>query len=624
MRYDSIAPTHSSSSGLDPVTLELEQRNAALEHFESRREGQVESFRDDSERKNAETKEFEQGNVDSRNIDTTDLNTGFDRNYDPQNQGNVGTKVLGPTDLDATNVDTFLGRDEMPVPGPTPMPENALSILRQGARRRPNFLRARNSSRLSNKNNNDRSDNNLNQLMNGENVDISPPSIVPSVSDQKVGRNKLPLTPSINRSPLQEKSRSFILSKGRQRLLVQTQGPDGQEFENPESQNQVLNVGKRKTRRRKSRRKLVRKNLRESTNKQGFRGTALTNDQGLTDLQSTVPQVDSIDLGQIKTDSSEDSHLSYQEDPVHLRSAKPIFLEEKDLTRLQEEFSGRSPAFQNNPVNESPEPSGPLTQTIRPSSESHPKSFNESQNYIPSSPTSVENIPPSSNFPTSHFPSPDFDRSPKLSASLVGSSFQSTTPFPRNPQSTNINTYTYSNRPSFSRETLKPQIPNFNPYTNSNNPSSVPNLKSQMTNYNSNRPSTNPFSGQNENFRLANAFTQLKNPFTNGQNPDIQAVNAFSQTNNPNTNRQTPNFPTTPPAPQFEKISFPLSPPHVLPLPSRNPSRPSDVITSSDVYYPVYGTLYVTDKNSPSVTSRIHFIQTVPSGSYSMFNLGAR
>ncbi|KAI5714782.1 hypothetical protein M8J77_005530 [Diaphorina citri] len=47
----------------------------------------------------------------------------------------------------------------------------------------------------------------------------------------------------------------------------------------------------------------------------------------------------------------------------------------------------------------------------------------------------------------------------------------------------------------------------------------------------------------------------------------------------------------------------------------------NDVIKPSDIYYPIYGTLTVRSRESPNVTSRIHFIQTVPSNSYSQFNL---
>ncbi|KAI5714055.1 hypothetical protein M8J76_010291 [Diaphorina citri] len=69
------------------------------------------------------------------------------------------------------------------------------------------------------------------------------------------------------------------------------------------------------------------------------------------------------------------------------------------------------------------------------------------------------------------------------------------------------------------------------------------------------------------------------------------------------------------------KFSFPLAPSLPFPYPPLQSDPYNDVTKPSDIYYPIYGTLTVRSRESPNVTSRIHFIQTVPSNSYSQFNL---
>lgn len=676
MQYDRviIAPNSSPPGALEHGTPEWEGfglRNVGREKFKIQKNFKG-GYREGKEIELSERPI--RVSVGMSNKKSADSGSSFPfENVDGKNSelGTLQPQILGQGNAGVQNAQPLL---EIPNNGIIPTQESVITSTERTTYRRPssrnpaNVLRTRNSNRFR-KGGRAMSENSLSQIGSFQttvNNNNDPHRVIPNTSQEGV-LNTLPNRPVIETStqqhpsvPPQDQPRSFLLSTGRQRWLVQTTGQD-QTVVSPRDQN-IPNLNDLTKRRRL---KMRRKEENFSNNESDNQARQIPNNNELTTQEESIPLPQSSTLpDNPHQEATLDSHqnepklYSNQAQPIRLRPTEPIFLDPTEFSQLRQQIAVSPLTNPSQNVQSSQDVSPISSQNVlssqsqftnpRPLQSSFPQTTpSSSENSIRSSPKSS-----SPSFGTGHFPS-------LYSNSVFGSVDSSS--------STQINDLVSRDSPSlisppkaqvFSHGFHESKFVNF-PRSFDPAPkvpvsqSHIPNLGVGSGSFssisNTSRIYPTSFSGTNAGFANLNNNSQFntQNLYSSNasskQTPDYSTVNVNTQFrnpisyfNNPSRVAQNPDFKTSVFLPakkqtlesptQFERISFPLAPSQVLPFPSRIPSSngvrgQSDVITASDVYYPVYGTLYMTDKNSPNVTSRIDFIQTVPSGSYSKFNL---
>lgn len=595
------------------------------------------------------------------------------------------------------------------------------SVFRRPLLRNPsNVLRTRNSNRLR-KVGQSLGENRLSQVESVQNaLDDNTPNIAAAINSSPVDFPKiLPNQPLIETPPSvtsQEQARSLLLSKGRQRWLVQTTeqaSNDGIVESSRQANIPSFQVTKRRIQnfRRKEGRTSVGHALRNQAEEKRHLSNGVIQRESIPAQPLPPPKVSSEAASQDRIESK----LTNQGEPIRLRPTQPIFLDPTEYSRLRQQVSDAQPTAEIESQSQliNPHYFSSSSSHANPSSENLGSSikssgpFLENAQYSLRNTNSVTEVPTTSAAPSflksSHFPSlysnsvfgpADSSSSiPSQGNDLVSRTSSGTQVEQSTTSSTNGHAFSHGfdeskfvNFPrSFdptpkdsvartSPSNVRPRFDSFSPVSKDTSPrtpapftgtsSGITNSYDKRANSSSNTPrfpsvySMNPPSGKKSDYSRLSVNTQFQNPISNtysvAQNIPISfQTNQFSQLPQVNTQFKNPvstlnipspgaqNFPPVSaqnfPAPislpagqstpqssptQFKRISFPFAPSQSLHFPSRlSSARGSDVITASDIYYPVYGTLYMTDKNRPDVTSRIDFIQTVPSGSYSQFNL---